>query len=106
MTNPITPEKQRAALETLIRYFQSNGYVRLPNLEKRKKLQSNYKKGYELRFVADTKSELREIRQCLQCTGFGVGKPFVKGRQFVQPVYGKKQLDRFLAIADLGLEQL
>lgn len=54
-----------------------------------------YKKGYEIRFVARSETELKEIRQALRKTGFKPGKSFQKARQIVQPIYGKQQFEHF-----------
>jgi hypothetical protein len=56
----------------------------------------SYKKGDEVRLVAHSAAELREIRRLLRAAGFTVGRSFVKGRQFRQPIYGRDDVARFL----------
>ncbi len=76
-------------------FFYRNGCLRLPNATRRKEGSQKYKKGYELRLVAQTKNELKQIRRLLQQMGFKLGKPYQKGRQTVQPVYGKQAVEQF-----------
>lgn len=59
-----------------------------------------YKKGYEVRLVANSKEELEDMRQLLQQSGFKPGKPYKKHFQFVQPVYGKLAVDWFVNRAE------
>jgi hypothetical protein len=79
----------------LLYFFHRNGYFRVVNPRRRKQKGQNYKKGYEIRFVARNREELREIRLLLKKAKFKRGKPFLKGLQFVQPVYGKKFYEQF-----------
>jgi hypothetical protein len=79
----------------LAHFFRRNGCIRLPNYKRRKREGQKYKKGYELRLVARTANELKQIRHLLRQTGFTMGKPYQKGRQIVQPIYGKWMVDRF-----------
>jgi hypothetical protein len=83
--------KQLAAL------FDRNGYVR-PPAAKRLAGQGygRFRRGYEFRLTADSQRELQEIRRLLRQAGFKPGRPFAKGHQYRQPVYGREVLERFL----------
>jgi len=95
---PVTEQElDRAAVAELKVYFRRNGYVRRPNEDRRTTEGcGRYKKGTELRFVADTREELRRIRALLERTGVKPGSPFRKGRQYRQPVYGGAVVERLL----------
>jgi hypothetical protein len=56
--------------------------------------------GFEFRLTAESRSELRLVRDLLRRAGFRPARPFVKGRQFRQPVYGRAELQRFLVLID------
>ena len=78
--------------------FYHRGYIREPK-EIRKRMEGqSYKKGYEVRFVACSDDELAEIRHYLQEAGFELARPYNNGTKRVQPVYGKKNMERFKAI--------
>ena len=81
--------------------FRRNGYVR-PPAEKRLAGEGygRFRRGYEFRLTATSKSELRLIRGLLRQADFKPGRPFAKGRQFRQPVYGRHALERFLSLID------
>jgi hypothetical protein len=63
-----------------------------------------YKKGDEVRLVAGSTTELATIRRLLDEAGFKPGRPFVKGRQFRQPLYGRAEVARFLSLVS-GFER-
>ena len=93
--------KQAQAL--LAACFRRNGYLRLPIAARVKQAKATkqkhvYKKGYELRLVANSTKELREIQSCLGQAGYKFGKAYAKSSQFVVPVYGKQQIDAFLTM--------
>ena len=91
------PVVSRRGLESnLKKLFKASGYVRLAHRELREKLGQKYKKGYEVRFVLSTKTELNQARQWLSQMGFKPGKPFAKHRRVVQPVYGRAAVEWFL----------
>jgi hypothetical protein len=90
--------KTDAAAARLRAFFQRNGYIRWQNAGRLKLNGSKYKKGDEVRLVADTLAELTVIRRLLRAAGFIPGRPFPKARQYRQPVYGRKQTARFLAL--------
>ena len=71
--------------------FRSHGYARCYDPKKRKKRGSNvYKKGYEIRLIAYSYKELQNIQEMLDKVGFRRGRPFMKHKQWVQPLYGKE----------------
>lgn len=80
-------------------YFQRNGYVRHQDGERlRAEGYMGYKKGDELRLFARNAEELAEIRRLLGSAGFRSGRPFMKHRQYCQPVYGRTAVRRFLGL--------
>lgn len=85
-----TNTKRRQTLLKLRKLFRRNGYLRVPNTVGRQVDRQQYKKGYEVRFVALTESELGDIQSLLRRAGVKMGRPFSKHNQIVQPVYGKK----------------
>src|SRR2546430_41842 len=76
--------------------FHRNGYMRRPNPDRRKAEPHEYKKGYEIRLVADSRAELRTIRRLLRAAGFKPPSAFAKARQWRQPIYGWQAVARFL----------
>ena len=85
-----------AVVEQLAGFFRRNGYVRWPNLDHRAATPREYKKGYEVRLVAESMAELRAIRRLLRAAGFDPARPFAKARQWRQPIYGHQPVARFL----------
>jgi hypothetical protein len=97
-TMPIN-KATRTAAEQLARFFLRNGYVRRHNPQRRAEVGSQvYKKGNEVRLTAESREELRLIRRLLRKTGFTPGRPFDKGRQYRQPIYGSREVARFLEL--------
>jgi hypothetical protein len=96
-----TSQLSDSVAERLAALFRRNGYVR-PPAEKRLAGQGygRFHRGYEFRLTAESRSELRLVRDLLRRAGFRPGRPFVKGRQFRQPVYGRQELERFLVLID------
>ena len=88
----------RQAKKILAGSFHGSGYVRTVNARLRKKLGQKYKKGYEVRLTARTKTELARLRRMIRTVGFRPGKPYENGSRFVQPIYGKAALDWFQAL--------
>jgi len=82
-------------LPVLEKFFQRNGYVRVPNYHLKQKLGAKYKKGWETRFVLRTSRELAQVQQLLCDAGFNPGNPFTKHGRLIQPVYGKQAVDYF-----------
>ncbi|MPZ15320.1 MAG: hypothetical protein GEU73_12995 [Chloroflexi bacterium] len=91
-------ESSASAELQLAQFFHRNGYVRRLKIERRRAERSNYKKGDEVRLVAWSESELTTIRRLLNQAGFTMGRPFSKDNQFRQPVYGRQQVAKFLAM--------
>lgn len=86
---PRSPEDQLAY------FFYRNGCLRVPDESRRKEGAGQYKKGYEIRLVAFTQAELKQIRGLLKQTHLQAGKPYAKGARFVQPIYGKESVEHF-----------
>src|SRR5438128_2454257 len=85
-------------IEQLAEFFHQNGYLRRPNWKRQKAMPRAYKKGYEVRLVAETAAELRTIRRLLRTAGFKPGRAFRKANQWRQPLYGREEVARFLAL--------
>jgi len=85
------------AARALAWYYRRNGYVRRQDTDRiANEGPQQYKKGDEVRLVASTVEELRLVRRLLREAGFKPGRPFRKGRQYRQPVYGRQAVARFL----------
>lgn len=88
-----------AVIRQLARFFVRNGYVRWQDEERLSEAGYQiYKKGDEVRLVANSAEELATIRRLLKQAGFNPGQAFVKGQQFRQPLYGKLAVERFLEL--------
>ena len=92
-------EKRVLASQRLAELFRRHGYTRRQN---RARLAEEgylrYKKGDEVRLIAESEAELTTIRRLLRQAGFRAGRPFAKGRRFWQPVYGREAVRRFLGM--------
>lgn len=75
--------------------YVRNGYVRRLNAKRRRKEKRGYHKGDEIRLVAESTRELREIGQLLRSAGFEPGTPFAKHSRWVQPLYGRNAVAEF-----------
>jgi hypothetical protein len=84
----------------LAAFFRRNGYVRRVDAVRRVMDGQLYKKGAEVRLVAESAAELAEIRRLLRRAGFKAARPFAKGRQWRQPVYGIAEVARFLSLVE------
>jgi O-glycosyl hydrolase len=72
---------ERNAVRGLLRIFRRNGYVRRRNPRRyRAEGYRRYKKGDEIRLVANSKKELAVIRKWLTQAGFNAARPFAKGK--------------------------
>lgn len=91
-----TPERLLASS------FERNGCLRVPNPERRKNEPRSYKMGYEIRLVATSKRELRDLRRAIRACGFKPGSPFTKVNRWIQPIYGRQAME---SLAEL-LEKL
>ncbi len=56
--------------------------------------------GYEIRLVAFTQRELRELRRAIRAAGLKPGKPFAKVNRWIQPIYGRDAMDQMVAWFD------
>jgi hypothetical protein len=92
---------QVRAARALAWYYRRNGYVRRQDAGRlASEGPQQYKKGEEVRLVARTAAELRVVRRLLREAGFKPGRPFLKGRQYRQPVYGREAVARFLEVVE------
>lgn len=80
--------------------FRRNGYIRRASEERRQEEGSSYKKGTELRLVANDATELELIYILLHAAGFKPGRPFRHLKQTRVPIYGQKDVERFLALIE------
>lgn len=85
-------------------YTSFNGYVRVPNPERLANGRSggtsrkgSYKKGWELRLVVPA-DELEKAREMILAAGLNPARPFVKGRQIIQPIYGYQPVMEYLEL--------
>lgn len=85
-------------VKQLSMFFHRNGYVRRVDTVRKRVKGRLYKKGAEVRMVAGSTAELRKIRRLLRQAGFKRARPFAKGRQWRQPIYGVAEVARFLAL--------
>jgi hypothetical protein len=92
-----------SAIAELAELFSRNGYVRRADDDRRDSEGSGaYKKGDEVRLAAQSSAELARIRKLLVALGFKPGRPFQKGKQFRQPLYGREEVARFLKLVGSG----
>lgn len=93
----VVDSRDISAEEELVRLFKRNGYVRAQDPRRQQKEGSQrYKKGDEVRLVANSWEELKHIEALLSRTGYWPGRPFRKGGQLRLPIYGKDQVRGFL----------
>lgn len=86
----------------LAQFYARNGCLRAPNPERLG--DPSYKKGCEIRLIADDKIELRHIREALEQLGFALPRAFSKNEfQWVQPIYGRAQIERFFEVCQLEM---
>lgn len=86
------------AMSVLKKFFNRNGYVRTRDEKKAEKLGNTYKKGYEVRFVAMSASELATLRRAIKSMGFEPNRPYQKHSRWIQPLYGREITLRFAAM--------
>lgn len=80
------------------------GYVRVPDPDRLRNGRSggrtgrrgSYKKGWELRLVVPL-DQVERVRELIDEAGLPLAKPFMKGRQLIQPVYGYEVVNEYLA---------
>jgi len=89
-------------LADLAVFFHRNGYVREPDAKRKAKDGDKYRKGYEVRLVANSATELRKMQRALRAQKFSFGSPYDRGSQIILPIYGKEAVTRFLASVRRG----
>lgn len=90
-----------STIRELARFFRRNGYIRYQKQERlTREGYMGYKKGDEVRMTAQNLPELEGIRQLLMRAGFTPGRPFVKGKQYRLPIYGRAEVRRFKRLMD------
>lgn len=93
-------------ISQLTMLFRRNGYARWQDARRVEEDGSQrYKKGDEVRLVANAPEELTMIRRLLREAGFRPGRPFVKGLQHRQPIYGREAVRRFLELVGEGKKE-
>lgn len=90
----------RQAKLQLVALFERNGCVRLQNPDRLSEGPRAYKKGTEVRLIADSEAEVTYIQELLDVRGFSSGRPFAKGDRFCIPIYGFEQVSSFMAMVD------
>lgn len=104
------PTPPPPAVLELVAFFLRNGYVRRHNSARYAAVgYMKYKKGYEVRLVANDDAELARILLLLKDSGFKPGRPFRSdktGGQYRVPIYGREQVARFLRIVEEWGERL
>jgi len=95
-----TRQPESAAVASQLAWFyRRNGYLRRCDPLRRELLGSRaYKRGDEIRLVANSAEELALIRRLLHEAGFRPGAPFGHSGQHRQPVYGREAVRRFLEL--------
>ena len=88
----------------LMALFRRNGCVRRHNaMRYARQGYMKYKKGEEIRLVANGDEERVRIQRLLKRAGFKAGRPFRKAperNQFCVPIYGREQVARFLRMVE------
>jgi hypothetical protein len=82
----------------LARIFSRSGYVRVQNPDRLEEGASHYKKGDEVRLIAESATELKAIRRLLRAAEFSPGKAYLKHKRWCQPLYGRVATGRFMDI--------
>lgn len=80
----------------LKQFFLQRGFVRIPDKERRA-ISVEYKKGWEVRLIIITVTELIVIRRWLGHVGLKPGKPYRRHSRIIQPIYGKAAIKWFLS---------
>jgi hypothetical protein len=87
---------KRLAYKVLKEVFLRNGYLRIKDSSRVEEAKTQkYKKGYEVRLVAQDEAELARIRVAIVSLSLYLAKPFLKGKQMVQPIYGEEVTRKF-----------
>lgn len=91
-------DTKRSEASQLAEIFAKGGYVRLQNPKRLKEGSLAYRKGAEVRMVAESMTALRTMRRLLRTAGFSPGRPFLKHSKWCQPLYGVDAVSRFLSL--------
>ena len=84
------------AMNVLKKVFLRNGYLRIKDSSRIEESKTQkYKKGFEVRLVANDEAELELIRAAISALDLHVAKSFQKGKQMVQPIYGEEITRKF-----------
>ena len=97
MVDQLTPTQ---VAQLLANFYLRNGYIRRLDATRRSEEGQLYKKGAEIRLVAESHDELMLIRDLLDRAGFKLSEPFVKSQQWRQPIYGVAEAARFLTLVN------
>jgi hypothetical protein len=91
-----------ATARTLTSLFRRNGCVRRQNTARcEAEGWTKYKKGDEIRLIANTNAERDRVMRLLKRADFKAGRPFLKHRRpgsSCVPIYGREQVARFLTM--------
>ncbi len=83
---------------TLKDYLRANSYARVPDEDRQDEGWSSYKKGYELRIVVKTQTDVKNVKRLLADAKIKPGKPYRKAQQWVLPVYGKESVSQLVKL--------
>lgn len=98
---------KKSALGLLKEAFARNGYVRCKSLSRWVDEGSNaYKKGYEVRLIANSDVELKALHLALLKWKFTPGRAFAKTHQQALPLYGRVAVERFLLLVGADSERI
>jgi hypothetical protein len=93
----VSQTNDSAVVRELAERFERNGYVRRQNPDRvAEEGPARYKKGDEVRLVAASEADLRHLRELLEAVGFKPGNPYAQAGRFRQPLYGRREVARFL----------
>ncbi len=90
----------------LAEFFNRNGVLRVPDLDRRKEASRQYHKGYEVRLIARNETEVRQIGRALETLGLEAGSPYTKAKRTVIPLYGRDQVREFIARTKVEIPDL
>jgi hypothetical protein len=95
----IVPTPSAAVTDRLAFFYHRNGYIRRRILKTRSADGRTARRpADELRLTARSAEEIHTIRGLLKRAGFTPGREWAKKRQYRIPVYGRRAVDRFLAL--------
>ena len=79
-------------------YFARNGYLRGRSTDRLDEGHETYKKGWEVRLVLHSSTEVDEVRKLIERAGMRPGKVFQKHQCWIQPIYGREAAMRFKSL--------